>query len=70
MRLSNERVRLLQTVRHRRHRALHIQGGRIEARAINIYTDEMGVRRGDVYLRYIEENHDQEAHNAGGSTPP
>jgi hypothetical protein len=69
VRLGNERVRLLQIVKHRRHRSLRITGGRIEARAINIYTDEMGVRRGDVYLRYIEENH-EEAHPPGGSTPP
>lgn len=61
IRYNDVSVRLVRRVNARSHPALRMEGGRLEAKAINQYVDEHGVRKGDVYIRYTPD--------AGGALP-
>lgn len=52
VRLPNEPRRLVRTVRFKQAPELHLTDGVIEVDIVNEYTDDRGIRRGDVHLRF------------------
>lgn len=52
MHLNDVPARVVRTVENRSAPELHMPDGRVEAALLHPYTDTMGRRRGDVYLRY------------------
>jgi hypothetical protein len=52
--LPDEPVRLATTIRQRSHPDLHLSDGRLEVEVTAAAVDELGVRRGNLYVRYIQ----------------
>lgn len=51
--LQNAPARTVARVRGRNHPALHLDDGVMEARITNVYTDDMGMDRGDIWVRFV-----------------
>lgn len=49
----DESTRLVRHVRARRAEGLVLDDGKVEAEAINPYTDELGKRRAMIYMRFV-----------------
>jgi hypothetical protein len=46
-------TRTVARIRGRNHPALHVDDGAFEVRVTNVYTDEWGTERGDIWLRFM-----------------
>lgn len=51
----NVPVSVARTIRQRRHPDLRFEGGHLEAEVLNEYVDDVGTKRGDVYVTYIQD---------------
>jgi hypothetical protein len=60
VKLPDEPTRLVRTINDRAAPELRFEGGRLEAKAVNVYRNAWGHRRGDVYIRMVPyDNHPQ-----------
>lgn len=51
--LKDAPARTVHRIRARNHPDLRYADGRLEARITNIYTDELGTERGDIWVRHV-----------------